>query len=472
MTPVKPYFPLLALALLALCSSCEPEPHLQWAPDGRRAALLSDSRLYLVDAEGQLSDPLGGEEGANRQLVDRFAWLPDGSSLLVQRVRLEPDWDRFAAGLPPEILDRLERLVPRVPDLLRTAVALRGDADLGELLLGSLLPGEGLFARNLVLRALERDGESVRAALTGSPEALASLEKGDEDDRAGYVFQETLRLPWADPAAAEVLFRDLSMAESLQASPRHPWVARAVKTAAARRFDLELISLEGKPTQVLARGITRAFAWTPDGRSLVLMRPLSPEGEGSLMKLELRPVLDEGGGFLPDESPRELAYALVPFAPRVAVLPDGSVLFASQPGTLPSAPGQPGQGPRLYRLPASGGEPLAIPTAEGALPMDLGYFVPSPDGRQVVVVESATDAVALVDLESGASELVTSPHRGWRTRLLPAWREAGEFTFAALDAEKRRVTWKRWRQGKIRELSQGWPEEILKPWLHYQNPNG
>ena len=138
----------------------------------------------------------------------------------------------------------------------------------------------------------------------------------------------------------------------------------------------------------------------------------------------------------------DLAYALIPFTPRLAVLPDGDVLFASQPSNLPVRGGEPAVSARLYRISAKGGDPAPVPTAEGALPMDLGHFVPSPDGRKVAVVESGTDAVAVVD--------------------------ANELTFPALDPATGSVRWVLLHDEKIEVLSADWPGEATAGWLEFK----
>ncbi len=468
--PVKPVVQILAPVLLAVLCGCEPEERVQWSPDGSRAAFLFDSRLHFADASGRLAEPLPDRETeAGRWLVDRFDWLPDGSGLVVHRVRLAPDWESVAARLSPAEASRVEGLAARVPDLLRAAVAIHGDADRADLLLGKLLPGEGLLSSNVLQLALRDDADSVRAALAEAPRALASLDSGAKERVVGYVVHETALVRPGEGGGGQVIASDLKGGDSLRVSPRHPFVARVVNTGAADRFDLEILPLDGAPAIPVARGVTRAFGWTPDGGALVLMAPLSPDGGGNLMKIERRRVLDQAGRPVGEDEPEELAYALVPFAPRLAVLPDGAVLFAGQPGSLPAAAGQPGERPRLYRIPPEGGPPVAVPTAEGALPMDLGYFAASPDGRRLVVVESATDAVAVLDLESGQSELVSPPHPGWRTRLLPSWRDAEAFTYAALDPLSGRVGWRLWRDGESTDLSADWPADIAAAWLEFRD---
>ena len=461
---------LLALALLATLCGCEPQERAQWSPDGSRAAILSDSLLYLADASGTLSEPFPNQdEGPGRWILDAFGWFPDGSGLIVHRVRIASDWESVRDLLPTTEATRVERLASRVPDLLRAAVALH--ADRADLLLSKFEQDEALVFVNALRLALANDAEAVHAALAEAPRALASLDPGAGEELAGFVLHETALVRPESDNTGKVLARSLRGADSLRVSPRYPFAARAVKTGQpghSNRCDLEILPLDGSPAVLVAHGVTRAYDWTPDGESLVVMTPLSPEGGGTLMKIERRRVLDTAGQPVAESKPDELAYALVPFAPRLAVLPDGSILFASQPGSLPAPAGQPGEGPRLYRLPVEGGEPVAIPTEEGALPMDLGYFVPSPDGRRAAVVESATDAVAVVDLESGRSEIVSPPHPGWKTRLLPSWRSAEEFTYAAPDPVGRRVRWMSWKDGKSTDLSVDWPDEIAAAWLEFK----
>lgn len=101
--------------------------------------------------------------------------------------------------------------------------------------------------------------------------------------------------------------------------------------------------------------------------------------------------------------------------------------------------------------------------------MDLGYFAPSPDGRRLAVVESGTDAVAVIDLESGKSKLVSPPHPGWKSRLMPSWRNADEFSFATGDEATGRVRWMSWKNGETRDLSENWPEQITKGWMESKN---
>jgi hypothetical protein len=457
------------LLILALAfTGCEPKERAEWSPDGTRAAVLAEQRLHFADAQGDISFALADrDEGPGRFLVDAFDWLPDSSGLVVHRVRIAPNWEELAPLLPEADSDRVEALAARVPTLLEAAAALHGDADRAEQLLGKLAPGESLALSNALRLALAKDAASVRSALADTPKALSSVEAGEAEMRA-FVLHEIAVLRPDSGAPAEILSRGLRGIASLKVSPRHPVVACAFETGEASRYDLIALPLDPGPGVAVASGISRAYDWTPDGRSLVFLSSIS-QGNGGLVEIERRRILDDEGQLgdsLPgSEDDGGLAFAVVAFSPRLAVLPNGDILFASHPAPLPAAAGEIGENPRLYRLPAAGGSPIAIPAAEGALPMDLGYFAPSPDGRRLLVVESGTDAVALFDLESGKSELVSKPNTGWKTRAMPSWRNAEQFTFAAADPESKRVRWMLWREGKTTELSAGWPDTITKGWM-------
>lgn len=465
---------ILRTALCAaffLLAACEPRERAEWSPDGSRAAILAEQRLHFTDMRGALSEALADRDVApGRFLVEAFDWLPDSAGLVVHRIRIAPKWEELAPLLPETEAARVEALAARVPALLEAAVALHGDADRAGQLLGKLAPGDSPALGNALRLALERNAAAVRRALAGAPEALASLDAGIAESE-GFLLHELAMLRPDSGEAAEIISRGLRGIASLQVSPRHRAVACAFETGESNRCDLIVLPLDPGPPATVSSGVSRAFDWTPDGRSLVFLSSVS-EGNGGLVEIERRRVLDDEGRLgdsLPGgEGDGELAYAVVAFSPRLAVLPDGDILFPSHPAPLPAAAGDLGENPRLYRLPASGGAPVAVPADEGALPMDLGYFVPSPDGRRAVVVESGTDAVALLDLESGKSELVSEPHPGWKTRAMPSWRNAEEFTFATADPETKRVRWMLWRDGATTDLGANWPDKLTKGFLEFK----
>ncbi len=461
----------IAAALLLLLVACQPRECAEWSPDGSRAAILAEDQIYFTDPQGNLSNPIPDRDSEpGRLLVHAFDWLSDGSGLVLHRVRIAPQWEEIAPLLPEADGKRVAELAAKMPSLLEAAVVLHGDADRAEQLLGKLMPGEFLAIANALRLALARDSAPVRRALTDAPRALASL-GSESTDLDGFLLHELVVLRPDSAQPAEVLARGLRGIDSLKVSPQHSLVACAYHTENPHRFDLIVHPLSPGPAVTVSQGIARAYDWTPEGHSLVFLSSIS-ENSGGLVEIERRRVVNDQGQ-ISDPLPGgagdgTLAYAVVAFSPRLAVLPNGDVLFSSHPGNLPAASGDLEENPRLYRLPADGGDPIAIPTAEGSLPMDLGFFVPSPDGRRAIVVESGTDAVALLDLESGRSELISEPHPRWKTRVMPSWRNAEEFAYAALDPTSGRVGWKFWKDGKTIDLSETWPDKTTNSFLEYK----
>jgi hypothetical protein len=104
---------------------------------------------------------------------------------------------------------------------------------------------------------------------------------------------------------------------------------------------------------------------------------------------------------------------------------------------------------------------------EGSLPADLNSFAVSPDGRFIAIVETETDVVAVFELATGKVEIISPAHKGLKSRLIPAWRNNRELTFAALpETSAKRPELMIWEAGsQPRALSKDWPEDVVKGWL-------
>jgi hypothetical protein len=115
-------------------------------------------------------------------------------------------------------------------------------------------------------------------------------------------------------------------------------------------------------------------------------------------------------------------------------------------------------------LSADGKKIDAVPTAPGALPTDLSFFAASADGKLAAVVESGNDAVTVVDLATGATEVVSPASPDWQCRTMPAWKAPGELTFAGLETGD--PQWMLWsKAGGLRSLSEKWPAKSTDNWL-------
>jgi hypothetical protein len=461
---------ILGMAALFL-AGCLPKERIVWSPGGDRAAVILDHRLHLADATGRLTAEMSpGGDGPGAWMVEGLDWLPDGTGLVVHGLRVVSDWAEARPLLPGEEVETVERFAADIPALLTAAVALQGDSDRAEKLLDLLAPASSEYLGSALRLAWLSAPDPIREVLRErAPRALASLEQRDETSGL-FAIHELSRIGAAGQGTDPVVIsRSLLAIGSLKVSPGQPYLACTRRRGPRdRRLSLEIHALDGSRAEVIQAEIDDAYDWTPDGRAVICMAPLTQERD--LVKQIRRIEIVGPDGELLAESgrkPRELATALLPFAPRLAVLPNGDVLFASQGGALPVAAGDPRFVPRFHLIRAGDGTIETVPTAGGTLPMDLGHFVPSPDGRRVAVVESETDAVAVIDLADGRGEIVSPAHPFWKCRTLPAWKSPSELTFAALDPAAGSIRWVLWRGdgGETTDLSRSWPAGTTRDWL-------
>jgi len=347
-----------------------------------------------------------------------------------------------------------------------TAAQLGSDPGVLDALTGRLTERQATRLANAVRLMFEREPERVERLLLALPKGIdwvASL----RDSSTGYEINE----PCQYTLEAGRVIRVQSLRRSLlrpathpRVSPRQSAVACLVAGDRAGNLNLQVLHLQDGTVRTVAQKVSEAFDWTPDGRSLVFLAPLGGEGE-KLQSLHRIEVLGENGEPSSSSQPQTLATALVLNRPALQVLSDGRVVFASLPVTLPATEPDAEFAPRLFL--ADGIRVKPVPTAPGDLPTNLGWFVASPDGRHVAVVESETDAVAVVELATGATRILSPAHPGWQCRTLPAWRSSEELSYAALTDQVPSLLLWRIDDG-TRRLSTDWTAESTAAWLEYQ----
>ena len=455
----------IGLACVIALGGCYPEERFWWSPDGRQAAVVIDHRLHLAATDGGLSGELTDPgTGDDRLLVQGADWLGDGSGLLVHRLRLLGDWDRAARWLPTGETARIRRLADSLPAMIKTALVADAEAETFRAALQTVAGDQRPWLTNAIQLAASERADEVREALAGRPDWRQQWDDLLDGPALFVIHELALATVSGEAASWTVLVSTSQRLERPRACPESNLAAYLRLDERRDTAGLEIIDLAGGAPVEVVGGISRAFDWAPDGRSLVFLTPLA--GSETIVRQVRRVTFGEAleaGTPLPTEV---LATALAPFAPRLQVLPDGRILFAAQAGSLPVAEVDLSAGGSLFLLPAAGGAPERVPTPPGALPTDLGYFVACPDGRRVAVVEGQTDMVAVVDLVTGQTEAVSPPHPDWQCRTLPAWRSADDLTFAAFHPGSNRVEWMQWnRTTGLANLSAGWPGEATSSWL-------
>lgn len=457
-------------AVLAVClfSGCL-EERVWWAPSGEMAVVSTGEGSFLATVDGKRSEILPTEQKGLR--CQSVSWLRDGSGFVVQRTRKVASWGELKSQVSAKELHAIEELLPTIIPLLEVAIkrAPAGEGALEEIT-------KGLHGKRSVrlLHALrlkhEQEPERMGKLLSALPQGESLLEcfTGNSE---GYELDELCLFKIADGRVVETrsLVRCLLDTVLLpRVSPLSGALAYVRLAEDGESASLEVMSLEGGADHMIARQVSGAFDWTPDGRALVFMAPLGGEGE-KLQSIHRITVLDERGGLISERAaPTALATAVTLSHPMLQVLADGRVLFASQPVSLPAKGTGPELAPRLYLIAADGSAVTPVPTAPGDLPVNLSWFTASPDGRRVAVVESETDAVAVVEIDSGKMQLISPPHPHWQCRTMPAWKSAEELTFAALHDGA--PAWMLWQvNGETRCLSANWPKSSTAKWLEHRS---
>lgn len=471
--------PCWLLLPLLLLTGCFPEERAWWSPQGDRALVRLADGLHLANANGQLGPAL-----ADTGEVQSVSWLAKGDGFVTLQTRVVHRWEEARALLAATETQAVEALLPLVLPMLEAAS--RDAQALNDLINGRSELQSQRFAAALRLQH-ERTPAEIETRLRALPKGT-ELATALGRPEAGHTLQELLLVRLDNEGRVtepQTLARRLLKPLHLpRVSPTQPLLAVLSLDDDGQSPVLEVLPLDGSPGHVVARQVSTAFDWTPDGRSLVFMAPIGGEGEKlvSLLRLEvvdangvlLRPRFESGPAGRPVErrgpdrlgEPTPLATALQFNRPLLQVLADGRVLFASLPVTLPAVAPDPELSPRLYVTDSK--TVTAIPTAPGDLPANLGWFTASPDGRRVAVVESETDAVAVVELATGATQILSPAHPGWQCRTLPAWKSATELTFAAL--HNGTPAWHLWQRDgdETRRLSEGWPAKALANWLEHK----
>lgn len=457
------FYHVLTCAVALCLTACLPEERFWWSPSGDRAVISIEGELRLVDADGGLS-ALPGGLSIKDALVKGVSWLPDGGGFVCQRTRRIASWEEVRALVPEEEVKAVDALMPAVLPLLEAAAKMAGEAATVEAVLKALPLHDARLFSLALRRTFQKDPAAVGRAVQSLPKGVALL-AALRVDAAGYDLEEIVLVRLTGPSAAPVsLLRSILKQAALpKVSPKGDFIACVRLDDTAESIELHVLPLDGGAGMLVARKVSGAFDWTPDGRSLVFMAPIGGEGE-KLQGIHRVRVIDDGGKLSEPGEPRTLATAVTLNRPALQVLADGRVLFASQPVTLPAAGAETELEPRLYLIAADGRSVQPVPTAPGDLPTNLAHFVASPAGGRIAVVESETDAVAVVETDSGKMQLISPPHPKWQNRTVPAWKSATELSFAAL--HEGRPAWMLWSETNgLRCLSASWPSASTAKWL-------
>jgi hypothetical protein len=448
---------LAILGGLFLFTGCIVDERMFWSPDGSRAAVRVPEGLCLVDANGKLSAPLISD-------VAFAAWLPDSRGLVVLRRLTVTNWQDISRLISRDEGTPVEALAAGLPGIIASALdAVGGDSSALEEKFFKPLKldvGRAFVAALICFRDTQPD---TFKKLSGRIEGADKFQKELVEAGQGIVQEiSVLRLD-GDKIAAQPLVLERTLEELSEPKPS----PSAAVVAFLRDDVLTVVPLDGKTNRIaITDKVTGSYDWTPDGKSLVWAGRFAEKwdpGTINLANIQRRSVVGATG--LPVESESLLlGTAAFAFMPRVRCLPDGRVLFASQPLQLPAGASS-GSEARFYVVDprTTNSLPSAIATEPGALPADLAAFALSPDGRHIAIAESGSDVVAILEIATAKLDVV-SPKRAAKSRTMPAWRGNDELYFPSLPAVgASRPEWNRWRKGAaVQVFSGAWPDATVE----------
>jgi len=470
---------LLVLALFL--GGCLPEERIWWSPNGREAAVVAEGALHLVKADGALGDPLMGGAADKSVTPKALSWLPGGNGFVIYRERKIATWEEMSKLIPAPEADKIALQALAMPALLAGAENLAPQPADADALLSSLASGAPEDFVIALLCAYQAHKEDIGNSLLKLPKGAELLESLNGDDSEFTLYEICLVNIKADrkDGPPQSLARSLHAMSLPKVSPGQNAVAWLQMSGSDLPPSIEVSSLDGRAQLTVCDSAKATFDWSPDGRSILFATPVGGKGD-SLAKIQRVAVIQESGALMKKSSeqtsevmpaPTELGMAILLDPPRLQALPDGRALFASQPATLPATGSGPEINPKLFVVSADGKTLEAVATAPGALPTNLSFFVASPDGKLAAVVESGNDAVAVIDLVTGASRVISPSHPDWRCRTMPAWKSATELTFAALEKPDSSPAWMLWsKSGGVRPISEKWPAQATGDWLKKEKP--
>lgn len=465
----------LVAVLAATLVSCVPEERVNWSPDGTTALVHGSQSLHLATADGSPGPALEIGGGLDDAMPGGVAWLPAGDGFVFARVRPVANWAEARALIPPAETAAVEKLAPAVPGLAKVMIGASGGNSLGDALdVIQMEPTPWIVPA--VSLAWESDPATLTATLaplTDGQELIAALSGPEGKIKLHEICVQTVEAGRAT-GVPRVLASSLRGHGRIRVSPNGRLVAVLREGIGEHTTELMVLDLSDGQMLSVSSAANQAYDWSTDSTALVVARPVGVDGP--LSGIDRLTVCTGSGKLLATmnadgaPAPLALARALLLDPAHIAVLPDGRVLFASTPARLPAA-GAAATNPCLFLAAADGSGVGEVPCAPGTLPQDLRFHALSPDGRKAALVESGGTAVAVVDLSTGAVDLVEAPAPGWECRMLPAWRGSNELTYTAVRHGK--PTPMRWTEKSgAREWGADWPENITSTWLKHVETKG
>jgi len=474
--------------IVSLLPGCLPRKALDWSPDGRRIAVIGKPGVFVADADGRLvAEPFA--PGAQQAV-----WFPDSRNLLVVRLAIVTRWADVAAILPEETRNEYLALAERVFGEIQANMGLWADLksrmEKSEDIVGALekhnMPTTAEVARAhsgnriaaISLRIAEEHREVLKQFLDADAKSLDEL-------KVSIWSLEVIDLGSDKPAAARTLVRTLEPILETRVAPKGQAVAFTISpdsgfAAPDPDAALYVVPTDGStPPHQAAERVSRYPDWTPDGEYLVFARTNATaphhQDELRLGSISRRRVYGPEGTALPDADKQAVEDLVGTFflpMTRVRCLPDGRILFVAAEAQLPTTAKDLRAQSALFAVSPEGQvevERLIPREPGGKAEQGIEFFEPSPDGTRIAFCPG-NSAVKVVSLATGEEWSVSgafpSDSEKGLSRVLPAWRNAEDVSFAMSegpprDGPKRAEIVVGSSATSVRAISKAWPDRLV-----------
>jgi len=460
---MKKYLQWSLLALTtALIPGCVLYQRVVWSPDGSIAAVMAGD----VERGGglRLCSPAGELTPLLLDGVYAAQWFPDGKELLVCRATKVTNWDQIVRILPEHGQRQLIELADQISPLLAESAEWQA---IDQLIPETMPVAETRKAAYFVLRDLRAE-----------PNVKKLAEKyGYGDETSLFVHRlQRITVNGMSAQVGGVVAWSLDHFISARISPTRAAVAY---TAGIRQGtdsrptlpELFVANLDGRSAPIHVTSYASFFPdWTFDGRFLVYVAPADEFSDafGAVYRQQV-----EGASLMGER--QALAYVFRPNSDasvRVRCMPDGRIVFATIPLTLPLTEADAPQRQQLFAIDPEKQATLTRVTPLGAehdLPQELGYFEMSPNFKKIAFI-GEKGRVTLFEIATGKTTVVSTSDVK-KLRSLPAWRNHEELTLVVshvgeTDDDPERDEIVIWSEaGGFRLLSRDWSEDSVSGFL-------
>ncbi len=447
----KKYISIIVLLGFMVLPGCFPK-RVVWSPDGETAAVFTKTDFYFTDKDGKLSDKVYD----NVYGVD---WLSDNERLILQTVHEYSSWSEVEQSTG-------ERLRNEVIAAARAFENITGmeqwKAKYDQL--------KGVAGKNLL------NGVALYYLAMQSANAEAELIE-ELKQKGSFDVHDVELCSWKDGkfTVLKTIGNYVDIVMDISVSPTDKLAMLTVcdlegdEDAAFDNDQLWLVEIETGNSVLATRGVALYPAWSNDGSSIVYAAKEAASGDDGIFvgKLISAQVTD-GNGLLVDkvESTYTVAGMVMSIWTKVRVLPDGKVLFPSLDMRLPIVPDDVPEQMDMYVYDPGINAGISRVGIKDKLQKisgyDLNFFEVSTDGRYASLVDH-DGRVAVLDLKNGEVTVIVN-EAVHQLGCVPVWRNATELTYLSKVKEngKSRNVVMCWDvESGERELSKGWPEEVV-----------